>query len=143
MTQPQAAEEIIETLINRALAARDHAYAPYSEYMVGCALLAGGEIFEGANVENSSYGMTMCAERGAVANAVYSGNRNLDIVVVATASSPPAAPCGMCLQTLNEFAETPEAVRIIVVNPQGERREFNLHDLLPHGFRKHQLDEAT
>ncbi len=143
MSQAKVAPEVIESLIKRALAARANAYAPYSEYMVGCALLADGEIFEGANVENSSYGMTLCAERSAVAHAVYEQKRNLEVVVVATASSPPAAPCGMCLQTINEFAGEPEDLRIIVVNPQGEQREFTLHDLLPHGFRKHQLDEAT
>lgn len=141
--QPAVADAVVDELVARALAARDNAYAPYSKYQVGCAILAGGEQFEGANVENSSYGMTLCAERSAVANAVYHGQRELDVVVVATASSPPAAPCGMCLQTINEFAGDPEAVRIVLVNPGGERREFSLHELLPHGFRKRQLDEAT
>lgn len=141
--QPALADELVDELVARALAARDNAYAPYSHYQVGCAIAAGGEQFEGANVENSSYGMTLCAERSAVANAVYHKHCELDVVVVATSSSPPAAPCGMCLQTINEFASDPKAVRIVLVNPSGERREFSLHDLLPHGFRKRQLDEAT
>lgn len=141
MTAPVEGEALIEELVKRALAARANAYAPYSEYKVGCALAARGQIFEGANVENSSYGMTLCAERNAVARAVYELQRDLDIVVVATNSSPPAAPCGMCLQAINEFSRSPESLRIILVNPQGERREFTLHDLLPHGFRPEQLED--
>jgi len=128
-----------QSLIDRALAARDHAYAPYSNYRVGCALLAGTDVFVGANVENASYGLAICAERSAVANAVLNGMTRVDVVVVATESSPPAPPCGMCLQTLHEFAGDPAAMRIILVNPQGERSDFTLRDLFPRGFHKNQL----
>lgn len=127
------------TLIAAALAARGRAYAPYSGYQVGCALSAGGQMFVGANVENASYGLALCAERTAVARAVVDGQRELDTVVVATQSSPPAAPCGMCRQTLIEFSTRPDAVRVILVNPQGERSETTLAALLPHGFDKTQL----
>ncbi|HTE54859.1 MAG TPA: cytidine deaminase [Kofleriaceae bacterium] len=129
----------VDDLVARALEAQKRAYAPYSRYPVGCALSAGGAVHEGANVENSSYGLALCAERSAVARAVFAGARVLDAVVVATDSSPPAAPCGMCLQTLSEFAGDPAAMRIILVNPAGERRELSLVDLLPHGFRREQL----
>jgi cytidine deaminase len=128
-----------DELVARALAARARAYAPYSGYQVGCALAAGDEVHEGANVENSSYGLSLCAERSAAARAVFAGARRIDAVAVATASSPPAAPCGMCLQTLNEFADDPAAMRVILVNPAGERRELTLVELLPHGFRRESL----
>jgi cytidine deaminase len=128
-----------DELVARALEARKSAYAPYSGYAVGCALSAGGAIHEGANMENSSYGLALCAERGAVSRAVFAGARQVDAVAVATASSPPAAPCGMCLQTLTEFADDPAELRVILVNPAGERRELRLVELLPHGFRREQL----
>ena len=122
-----------------ALRARERAYAPYSGYLVGCALLADGVVYQGANVENASYGLALCAERSAVAGAIVAGARSIQEVAVATASSPPAAPCGMCLQTLTEFAADPTAVRVVLVNPQGERREVTLAECLPFGFRRDQL----
>jgi cytidine deaminase len=125
----------VEDLVARALEAQKQAYAPYSGYAVGCAVLAGGAIHAGANMENASYGLALCAERGAVAAAVFAGARQIDAAVVATSSSPPAAPCGMCLQTLNEFAADPAALRVVLINQAGERREFSLAELLPHGFR--------
>jgi cytidine deaminase len=130
-------------LIACALAARDRAYAPYSSYHVGCAILANGAVYAGANVENSSFPAGLCAERGALAAAVYAGARELDTVVVATQSSPPAAPCGVCLQTLMEFAPDPASVAVVLVNPAGERDDTTLAALLPRGFRKRQLDDAT
>lgn len=132
-----------EELVARALAARARAYAPYSGYAVGCALVADGAVHEGANVENSSYGLSLCAERSAAARAVFAGARRIDAVVVATVSSPPAAPCGMCLQTLNEFSDDPAAMRVLLVNPAGERRELTLAELLPHGFRRESLTSRS
>ncbi|HTM20122.1 MAG TPA: cytidine deaminase [Kofleriaceae bacterium] len=123
-----------EDLIAAALAARDRAYAPYSGYHVGSAVSAGGQIFVGANVENASYGLTLCAERAAVSIAVLAGHRSIDAVALATDSSPPAAPCGMCLQTLAEFAADPAALPVIAVNSRGERQRLTLAQLLPHGF---------
>ena len=106
---------------------------------LGCALRAGDQVFAGANIENASYGLCMCAERVACANMAMSGAREIDMVVVVTSSSPPAAPCGMCLQTLREFCTAPSTMRVILVNPDGEEREFTLAELLPHGFDKQQL----
>jgi cytidine deaminase len=126
-------------LARRALAARQLAYAPYSKYLVGCAVLAGGEVFAGANVENASYGLACCAERAAVVQAVLAGHRELEAVAVATQSSPPAAPCGMCLQTLSEFTGDPAKLRVLLVNADGERRDFTLAELFPQGFRREQL----
>jgi cytidine deaminase len=129
-----------DELAAAALAARAAAYAPYSGYQVGCALVAAGRISIGANVENASYGLAICAERNAVSRAVIDGARSIEVVAVATQSSPPASPCGMCLQTLLEFADDPAAVRVLLVNPAGERRAFTLAELIPHGFVKGQLD---
>jgi cytidine deaminase len=129
-----------DDLIAAALAARARAYAPYSKYHVGCAVLAGGEVFPGANVENASYGLAICAERTAISRAVLDGKRSIDVVAVATQSSPPGAPCGMCLQTMREFTDEPTAVRVLLVNDKGERASFTLAELLPHGFAKSQLD---
>jgi cytidine deaminase len=130
-------------LVVRALAARDRAYAPYSHYHVGSAILADGAIYAGANVENSSFPAGLCAERSALAAAIFAGARALEVVVVATQSSPPAAPCGVCLQSLMEFAPDPTQVAIVLVNPAGERDDTTLAALLPRGFRKRQLDDAT
>ena len=125
-----------EELIALATQARDGAYAPYSNYKVGCALATeDGTIFTGANVENASYGLCICAERTAISSAVCKGHRELKTIVVVTQSSPPAAPCGLCRQTINEFSNSPAELRIILVNLEGERREFRLGELLPHGFR--------
>jgi cytidine deaminase len=126
-------------LIGHAERARERAYTPYSHYQVGAALLAGGTVHSGANIENASYGLTICAERVAVASALMAGARDIEAVAVVTASSLPAAPCGMCLQTLREFTTDPRALRVILANTAGERRDFTLAELLPHGFDKSQL----
>lgn len=131
-----------QALIEGALRARSRAYAPYSSFQVGCAVRAGDEVFEAANVENASYGLASCAERNGVIQAVLAGHRRIDAVAVATMSSPPAPPCGLCLQTLSEFAPDPSALRVLLVNAQRERREFTLAELFPHGFRPEQLAGA-
>ena len=123
-----------DELAKLALKARDASYSPYSGYAVGAALVAGGALHTGANVENASYGLTICAERTAIARAVLEGARAIDAIAVATASSPPASPCGMCLQTLLEFSPDPHQTRVLLVNPEGERRAFTLAELVPHGF---------
>ncbi len=123
-----------DELAKLALKARDASYSPYSGYAVGAALVAGGALHTGANIENASYGLTICAERTAISRAVLEGARALDAIAIATASSPPAAPCGMCLQTLLEFSPDPRTTRVLLVNPEGERRAFTLAELVPHGF---------
>jgi cytidine deaminase len=104
---------------------------------VGAAVRARGRVFEGANVENASYGLTLCAERSAVTAAVLAGARSLDAVAVASGTSPPTPPCGMCLQTLAEFAG-PE-LPVLLAGARGAVVETTLGELLPRGFSKRYL----
>jgi len=125
-----------QALVKAARAARRGAYAPYSSFRVGAAVRAGGRVFTGANVENASYGLTVCAERVAVTAAVFAGERVLDAVAVASSTSPPTPPCGMCLQTLAEFAG-PE-LPVLLVGAGGSQVATTLGELLPRAFRRAQ-----
>ena len=123
-----------------ALAAQTAAHAPYSKVRVGAAVqMSDGAVFSGANIENASYGLAICAERTAVFAAVIAGHRQLAQVVVASDSSPPASPCGACRQVLYEFAPDPTAVTVTAINAKGERRAWTLAQLLPEGFTGKEL----
>jgi cytidine deaminase len=123
----------------RARDAQRRAYTPYSKFRVGAAVKMSGETFEGANIENASYGLTVCAERTAVFAAVLSGAHHLEEVVVCTDASPPSSPCGACRQVLLEFAPDPAAVTVTAINPLGERRSWTLAELIPDGFSGREL----
>ena len=125
-----------DTLIDAALAAQQHAYAPYSHFRVGCALEADdGRVFVGCNVENASYGLTICAERAAVCAAVAAGAQRFRRAVVVSDADPPAAPCGACRQVLSEFGP---ALRVDGVSPAGTVT-WTIAELLPAAFGKEQL----
>lgn len=129
-----------DELVARALGARHLAYAPYSGFQVGAVLVTeAGETFEGANIENASYGLALCAERAAVARMVLDGGEHPRAIYVASQSSPPASPCGMCRQVLLEFADDPSRLRVIAVNTSGEKAEWTLAELIPAGFTGKQL----
>lgn len=109
-----------------------HAYAPFSKFHVGAALLTKtGEVFTGVNVENSSFGGTICAERTACVKAVSEGFRDFDAIAV-VGSSGTASPCGICRQFLYEFAPN---LRVIVGEDEEHLTEYTLKELLPEGFR--------
>ena len=124
----------LEALGHAARAAQGAAYAPYSRFRVGAAVQTrDGRVFIGANVENASYGLTVCAERNAVMQAALSGARDLAAIAVVSPTSPPAAPCGLCRQTLAEFAG--DDCQVLMIGPGGERATARLGDLLPRAFR--------
>jgi len=124
----------LESLVAAARAAQEKAYAPYSGYRVGCALLGGdGRIFSGCNVENRSFGLSLCAERVAVASAIVAGCRDYRMLVVLTPSEPPGTPCGLCRETLIEFG--PPDLPIVLIGANGTRRDHVLSDLLPEPFQ--------
>jgi cytidine deaminase len=123
--------DVIDALVEAAAAVRKRAHAPYSGYSVGAAVLDGeGRTHLGCNVENASYGLTVCAERHAVAAAVAAGATELRGVAVVTASVPPASPCGACRQVLAEFGDFP----VVLANPDGNRRLTTVSELLPDAF---------
>lgn len=119
-----------EALLRAAREARQRAYAPYSNYTVGAALLAAdGQIITGCNVENAVYPATICAERVAVTKAVSEGQR--DFVAIAVATRNGGTPCGICRQVIHEFA--PQAV-VLLVDDAGDVAEWAMGDLLPDAF---------
>jgi cytidine deaminase len=124
----------VSELEDRALDAQLMAYAPYSKFKVGAAVQVDGAIYEGTNVENASYPLSVCAERNAIAAAIHAGGRHLEAVAVATDASPPSSPCGACRQVLREFAAHPEQVTVTAINRKGEHRTWTLAQLLPDSF---------
>lgn len=124
-------DDMRKRLIQVALEARERAYAPYSNYPVGAALLtASGRVYDGVNIENAAYPTTMCAERVAVFKAVSAGERNFSAIAVVTSNGGP--PCGSCRQVLSEFGlET----RVLIADEGGRvLQETNLGELLPGAF---------
>lgn len=125
-------------LIALAREARKQAYAPYSRFPVGAALLGrSGRVYTGCNVENAAYPLTTCAERTAVTKAVSEGEQAFKAIAVVTSTG--AAPCGACRQILQEFAGPEGNLRIIVADLEGNARTFAMADLLPDSFTPDQL----
>lgn len=128
-------EEVPEDLLDKVKEAIVNAYAPYSGFKVASAVRAGsGRVYVGVNVENSSYGLTVCAERVAVFNAVANGEREIREVLVAVESEEPVPPCGACLQVLSEFS-APETTIYMVSLSTGKVNKARLGDLLPRAFK--------
>ena len=121
-----------QNLIKLATEARENAYAPYSNFKVGAALVASnGRVFTGCNVENATYGLSVCAERVALWKAVSEGEREFVAVAVVSASEHPAFPCGACRQLLWEFCGD---IEVIIANLRGVRESHHLSQLFPHPF---------
>jgi cytidine deaminase len=124
-----------QDLVARAVEARARAYAPYSRYPVGAALLAkSGRVFAGCNVENASYSLTICAERAAIAQAVCAGERAFEAIAVVTANG--GAPCGPCRQVLAEFGLD---TRVLIATPDRLLAETTVGELLPRAFTPRDL----
>ena len=133
-----------EILIQKALEARERAYAPYSHFQVGAALLTkDGKIYQGCNIENAAYTPTNCAERTAFFKAVYEGERDFEAIAVVGSPEGPctgyASPCGVCRQVMMEFCN-PKEFRVIVAKSVEEYKEFTLEELLPMGFGPKNLE---
>ncbi len=123
---------IIDELIGKAQEARNNAYAPYSGFKVGAALLGkSGVIYTGANVENASYGLAVCAERIAVFKAVTSGEKKFESIAISGSGQGYIYPCGACLQVLAEFS--PE-MNVIITDEKNSYKEYNLSEMLPQIF---------
>lgn len=126
-------ESELAELTTAAKAAAARAYCPYSKFPVGAAIRTGdGRIFAGSNVENASYGLTICAERSAIFGAVGAGARDVVTLVIYTPTALPVTPCGACRQVLHEFGASAD---VVCVCDGPERLAFKGTDLLPHGFR--------
>jgi cytidine deaminase len=122
-----------ERLFEAAAEARTRAHVPYSHFPVGAAALyADGAIVTGCNVENASYGLTICAERTAIARAVAEGHPGLRALAIVVDTAQPCPPCGMCRQVMAEFAGPTLPVRSRT--PKGDEARYSLQELLPHAF---------
>lgn len=129
-----------DELVSLAREAMERAYAPYSGFRVGAALEAeDGERYVGCNVENASYPVSICAERGALAAAVSGGARRFRRLALCSSASRPAPPCGMCRQALAEFSPDLE---VVSVTPGGRHRSWRLSDLLPSSFSLEETGRA-
>ena len=127
----EARDRIDELLAVASEVMERGSYAPYSNFNVGAAVLAEGDIFPGANIENASYPLSVCAERNAVAAAVNAGKRSIEAVAVVTRADEPTPPCGGCRQVLNEFGPL---MLVVIETVGGARAEWTLPEILPHAF---------
>ncbi|NLI11703.1 Cytidine deaminase [Pelotomaculum propionicicum] len=131
----------VEKLINAAVAARERAYAPYSNFRVGAAILTKeGRYYTGCNVENVSYGLTCCAERVALFKAVSNGERDFEAIAVTAGTEDYCAPCGACRQALAEFGAK---IKVYMVNRAGDYRMRTVAELLPEAFSQETLNSEA
>ena len=129
-------------LLEIAMKAKDNSYSPYSKFRVGAALLCeNGKVYSGTNVENASFGGTVCAERIAIFKAVSEGEKKFKKIVISVDSENLGYPCGLCLQVMTEFCD--DNFKVVVSNRQGEYKELKLKDVLPNAFRKKELRGFT
>lgn len=137
-------EKTVATLTQKALAARSNAYAPYSRFLVGAALITeDGQVFSGCNVENAAYPEGVCAEAGAISAMIAAGgSRKIATIMVAGKGPAPCLPCGGCRQKIREFAT--QRTCVLVVDENGaELFKDDLHALLPHSFGPENLETGS
>jgi len=126
-------------LVKKAIEAKEKAYAPYSGFRVGAAVqLADGRIYTGCNVENSSYGATICAERTAIVKAISEGEAKISAVAVASDSDRLTYPCGICRQVISEFRSGD--TKIICSDKNGNYKVYDMNDILPHAFAREDIN---
>ena len=132
-------EAVPDALLKSASLARENAYAPYSKFAVGAAVESGnGKIYSGCNVENAAYGLTNCAERTAIFNAVSCGESDLVRILVLADTAEPIAPCGACRQVMWEF----NIQEVILCNMAGSYKVFELSELLPYAFGSEDMERG-
>jgi cytidine deaminase len=133
-------EELKEKLFKEAKKAQKNAYVPYSEFPLGAAVLTeDGSIYSGANIENSAYGLTNCAERSAIFSAVSSGNRKIEALLLVSSTENPVTPCGSCRQVINEFADG--EIEIIMMTEDGKELSMSNQELLPGAFSDKSMEK--
>lgn len=124
-------------LIKQARLAQKNAYSPYSKFNVGAALLTkDGKIFTGCNVENASYGLTICAERVAIFKAISEGYKKFVAIAISTSSEKPTFPCGSCRQVLSEFGN-------LEIYLDNDKKNYTISDLLPYSFSQDQMKKTS
>ena len=134
-------ESQLTALRQAAIDVSRNAWCPYSRFSVGAALLAtSGRIFRGCNVENASHGLTICAERVAIGQAIAAGSREFQALLIFTETPKPTAPCGACRQVIAEFAPN---LDIICICDGPDSLRLTLQELLPHSFGPHNLDNTS
>jgi cytidine deaminase len=127
--------DLIQRLKKEARAARESSYSPYSHFSVGAAALGdNGHIYRGTNVENSSYGLTICAERAAIFSAISHGAKQIAAIALVTSSTEIARPCGACRQVIAEFSMEDEPTLVISESIDGKTAEETISDLFPEAF---------
>ncbi|WP_165145965.1 cytidine deaminase [Marinitoga sp. 38H-ov] len=133
-------DEKFELLYKKAKDAMNKSYSPYSKFKVGAALLTkSGKIYTGTNIENASYGLSMCAERTAIFKAVSDGEKDFETLVVIGDTDKPISPCGACRQVIAEFGVD----EVILTNLKKDFKEMSVEDLLPYGFSGEELDDKN
>ena len=140
---PALDDDVLAELLTRARAAAAHAYVPYSHFPVGAAALSShGSIYAGCNIENASYGLTICAERAAVSSAISAGHRQIVAVAMSAPKVPLTTPCGACRQVLNEFRPDTSDM-VIVLDDHDSGHSVWLDGLLPQAFGPRNLHAAV
>lgn len=131
----------MKDLIEQSIIARKTAYVPYSKFQVGAALLTeDGQVYQGCNIENSSFGLTNCAERTAIFKAVSEGNKKFKAIAVVADTKGPCSPCGACRQVISEFC-APD-MPVYLTNLNGDVQQTTVRELLPGAFTPEDLDNA-
>ncbi len=132
-TNNELSSESLALMITKAKQAYDNAHAPYSKFHVGAASITkDGTIYAGCNVENASYGLTICAERNSIGGAVVNGHKDLQAIVIYTEEEKLTPPCGACRQVIREFF--PSDASVIATNHLGNQKHWTVEQLLPDAF---------